>query len=109
MCAPKWRASAFPSKSKTSPEKYGATLFDVFRRGKEILDQVKHCGRPFRFETDVMLLRDVGKTAGHICTAGEDNPFDFRSDRRERRADIVAAIEKGGAGDIGDGLSRRGH
>lgn len=55
-----------------------------------------------------MLPRDVGKTAGHIRTAYENNTFNLRPDRRQRRADIGAAIEKGEESCLRDRLPRRG-
>ena len=78
-------------------------------RSEEILGEVEGFRRPFRLETNAVLPRDIGKTVAGIRAAGEDDTFHFRSDRRQRSTDIVAAIEKGGAGGIGDGLLRRGH
>lgn len=41
--------------------------------------------------------RDAGEPAGCVDPADEDDPFDFRPERRQRRADTVAAIEQGRA------------
>ena len=53
--------------------------------------------------------RDIGKTVAGIRAAGEDDTFHFRSDRRQRSTDIVAAVEEGGAPGVGDRLTCRGH
>jgi hypothetical protein len=46
---------------------------------------------------------DIGKAVRDVRPAGEDDTFHFRSDRRQRSAYIVAAVEKTGAAGVGDG------
>ena len=89
---------------RTSSEKLGASPHEIFLRSEEILGEVEGCRRPFRLETNAVLPRDIGKPASHIGAAGEDDTFHFRSDRRQRRADIVAAVENGGTANVGDAL-----
>ena len=80
----------------------------MFLRGEEIVGEVEGIRRPVRLETYAVLPRDIGKPVGDIRPAGENNAFDFRADRRQRGADIVAAVEEGGAPRLGDGLACRG-
>ena len=80
---------------RSSPEELGASPLEIFLRSEEILAEVEGVRRPFRLETDAVLPRDIGKTVGDIRAAGEDDTFHFRSDRRQRSADIVAAVEEG--------------
>ena len=54
-----------------------------------------------------MLRRNVGKAAGDIRPADEDNTLDFRADCCQRGADIVAAIEESRKPRLGNGLARR--
>jgi hypothetical protein len=54
----------------------------LFLRSQEIPGQVEGVRWPFRFQANAVLPRDIGKTAGDIRAAGEDDAFHFRSDRR---------------------------
>ncbi len=76
-------------------------------RREEVPGEVEGLCRPFRLEMDAMSPRNIGKPTGGIRAAGEDDAFHFCSDRRQRGADIVAAIEKAGALRVGEGLTRR--
>ena len=78
----------------------------VLRR-KKIRGEVEGSRWPFRLETDAVLLGDIGKTAGYVRPAIKDYTFHFRSDRRQRGADIVAAIEKSGKPGVGNSVARR--
>jgi len=55
-----------------------------------------------------MLASDVGEAACGVRRPGECYAFDLGADRRERRADAVAAIEKSGEPSCGNRLPRRG-
>jgi hypothetical protein len=92
-----------------SPEELGASSLEILLRSEKILAEVKGIPRPFRLETDTMLARDFRKTAGDIRAAGEDDSFHLRSNRRQRSADIVAAVEKGGAPRVRHSFACHGH
>ena len=55
-----------------------------------------------------MLPCNIAESAGDICPADEHDAFDLQADRRQRGADVVTAIEKGGEPGPWNGLARRG-
>src|SRR5438105_9991834 len=93
--------------ARSPEEKLGAAPLDFFLRSKEFFNEVEGSRGPFSLEPDAVLPRDVGETSGDIRPASENNAFDLLADRCQRRTDIVAAIEEGGASGIGNGLARR--
>jgi len=52
-----------------------------------------------------VLPRDIGKTAGDVRSASEDNTFASGTDRRQSGTDTVPTIEKGGEPSLGNRLA----
>jgi len=72
----------------------GAAPLQIVRRGEEVAGKVEGRWRPVCLESDAVSPCDVGEPVGGILPADEDDAFDFRPDRRQRRADTVAAVEQ---------------
>jgi hypothetical protein len=76
-------------------------------RGEEIIAEVERARRVLGLEPHAVLPRDIGEAAGDVRAASKDDALDLGPDRRQRGADIVAAIEQRRELGLGDCLARR--
>jgi len=91
-----------------SGQQIGAAPLEDLRGREEIVAEVEQGGGAVRYESDAVLVGDVGKAAGDIRPAGEHHTLDLRADRGQRGTDVFAAIEKGREAGVGNRFARRG-